>query len=621
MYSISQLNGSKDKKFRTRSDLKAALIAMYEPLKSYYSPGCARVRLGISGATFLKEPAELEGFARPLWGLIPLLIGGDPIPEIDMILKGISNGTDPKHPEFWGFCHDRDQRLVELAVFGYALAACPDVFWHKFDNKVQTNLANWMRRINDVEMYDNNFWFFRVLVNLGLKKVNADPNMSMLKSDLNHIEKLYVGNGWYSDGHGPQFDYYNPWAMHYYGLLFSVFAKDIDPFHADLYRERANSFAKEFIHWFTKDGAAIPFGRSLTYRFCQSAFWGALAFANVDAFPWGIVKGLILRNLRWWADQPIFSEGGLLSIGYTYPNLNMAEGYNSPMSPYWALKSFIPLALPENHLFWQTEEEPLPDLPEIVKQNIPGFILCRDHGNDHVFTLSQRQYARGAVIPEFRHAIEKYSKFAYSSAFGFSVPAGRIGLRQVAYDNTLALSPDGEHYWMRERTVDYKMLEDCSYSTWQPIDDVSVETWLIPCLPWHIRLHRIISNIDLISAEGGFAVHRTGKPLSTIEENCSALVIYPTNWSGLKDILFYDGVNRTGKVIRAEPNTNLMFPRTLIPTLVGKHRKGEFWLSCAVIGVPGNSNYEKIWNCPPEVTKLKDGIEINHNRESKTIKI
>ncbi|SQB37568.1 Uncharacterized protein conserved in bacteria [Citrobacter koseri] len=42
----------------------------------------------------------------------------------------------------------------------------------------------------------------------------------------------------------------------------------------------------------------------------------------------------------------------------------MCEDYNSPGSPYWALKVFLILALPDDHAFWQAEELPLPQCAE-----------------------------------------------------------------------------------------------------------------------------------------------------------------------------------------------------------------------------------------------------------------
>lgn len=113
--------------------------------------------------------------------------------------------------------------------------------------------------------------------------------------------------------------------------------------------ERA--FAPRYLDWFAADGAGLAFGRSLTYRFAQAAFFGAMAFAGEPGPGWGVLRGAWARQLRWWARRPIGNGDGTLSIGYAYPNLQMSEGYNSPASPYWALKAFLPLALPESHPF------------------------------------------------------------------------------------------------------------------------------------------------------------------------------------------------------------------------------------------------------------------------------
>src|ERR1700680_3736643 len=44
----------------------------------------------------------------------------------------------------------------------------------------------------------------------------------------------------------------------------------------------------------------------------------------------------------------------VLSSGYAYSNLHMCESYNSPGSPYWALKILPFMALPETDPFWTT---------------------------------------------------------------------------------------------------------------------------------------------------------------------------------------------------------------------------------------------------------------------------
>src|SRR5437588_10732901 len=72
----AMFNPLADNELRTRSDVQAAVRALAAPLKPYFSPGGARVRIGSTAAHFDQHAAELEGFARPLWGLVPLAAGG-----------------------------------------------------------------------------------------------------------------------------------------------------------------------------------------------------------------------------------------------------------------------------------------------------------------------------------------------------------------------------------------------------------------------------------------------------------------------------------------------------------------------------------------------------------------
>src|SRR6185436_9763884 len=106
-------------------------------------------------------------------------------------------------------------------------------------------------------------------------------------------------------------------AMHFYGLLYAAHASDE---RAATFRRRADLFARDFIAWFSPDGSAIPYGRSLTYRFAQAAFWAALPVAGADASWVAIARGVLLRHLRWWMRRPIAATGGALTVGYGYEN-------------------------------------------------------------------------------------------------------------------------------------------------------------------------------------------------------------------------------------------------------------------------------------------------------------
>jgi hypothetical protein len=588
---------------RTRADIQEAVRALFAPLVNCFSHGHARVTIGQTGTHYASRFAELEGFARPLWGIAPLLAGGGSFEHLNLYHMGLANGCDPHHPEYWGQPRDYGQALVEMAPIGLALALAPRYFWEPLHPTTKQELARWLSAINEAKVGDNNWLLFRVMANVGLATVGVPYAQEAVRAALELHETFYLGDGWYADGPTMQRDYYNTFVMHLIGLIYARFAAQSDPERAQRYKAWASEFAHDFQHWFAADGAALPFGRSLTYKFAQGSLWGALAFADVEALPWGVMKGLALRHLRWWARQPMFQNDGTLSIGYAYPNLNIAETYNAPGSPYWAFTFFLPLALPETHPFWQAQEEPLPDLPTIQPQKHPHMLLCRTPG--HVFALSSGQHDMGV-----RHGEAKYAKFAYSTRAAFSVPGASYGLAAGAYDSMLALSDDGLHFRVREVPLEARLEGEMLYSRWSPWPGaVEVETWLLPRLPWHIRIHRLRTSIKLYSAEGGFALDRTepaqpSQHSSTQEQPGAALAIYPAGWSGLRDL---QG-QRQGKVVVADPNTNLLHPRTVIPALLGEHEPGEYWLVCAVVSETDLADCDEHWQQPPTIGEREQQI-------------
>ncbi|NMO96583.1 DUF2264 domain-containing protein [Paenibacillus lemnae] len=567
-----------DNPLRTREDMAAALKQLLAPLASYYSKGKARLELGSTGAGHQAVLAGMEGFSRVLWGLVPLMAGGEDHELWDIVLEGIRNGTNPEHEEYWGQIHDYDQRLVEMAAFGYALALIPDRLWTPLDEQARHNLYTWLNEINDHPCHDCNWLFFHVLVNIGFRKAGLPYDDQQLQDNLNRLDAFYLEDGWYSDGPEGHSDYYVPFAFHYYGLLYSKLMQEEDPERSALYRERAEAFAPHFMAWFASDGSALPYGRSLTYRFSQGAFWGAMAFAESGSLPAGVFKGLMLRHLRWWFRQPILDSGGLLTVGYAYPNLIMAENYNSPGSPYWALKAFLPLALPDDHPFWTSEELPLPENERIDVQKPAHLVLIRDEKSGHAAAFNSGH--RGTN--EHTHTSAKYEKFVYSTGFGFSVPRSEWGLSQGAFDSMLALSESGDNlYRVRRHNVNTSIEDNVLHAVWKPWSDVEVSTWIVAGLPWHIRIHRVESKRALDAAEGGFAL---GVEQPPVERTAGGEAFAGSEWgiSGARSLLGYE----SARLIWPNANTNVLRPRTVIPTLTASLSPGVHWLVSAIYGEP-----------------------------------
>lgn len=250
----------------------------------------------------------------------------------------------------------------------------------------------------------------------------------------------------------------------------------------------------------------------------------------------------------------------------------------------------------------------------------------------------------------------KYGKFSYSSAFAYSVPSGGFTLEQFALDSTLGLSDDGEETWKTRRlctsagiTNEGEEKEAVLKSEWAPYSDVSIKSWIVPSKEetpnWHIRAHRIESRRDLVLAEGSFAMANVrqdnARALDVLSEGSQEGTFprirgnYDLTSSGTRsgrgegtyalclgrgavgvvDLLEIDREGETeamekgdfAMIVNADPNTNLMESKTVIPTLMGKMGKGETkWFVSGIFGRPHGEHvlpgsYLDGWGQKPKV--------------------
>lgn len=594
----------------SREEVTQALMTMLSALDKQFPAGVAQFSLGKTCAHYSTGIAEMEGLSRALWGLFPLMAGGADVPFSEKYINAIKLGTDPQSPSYWGETGPYDQRLVEMAAYGLGLALLQDTLTDRFSETELKNLHRWLNQITDAQMPDSNWNYFAIIVQLGFKRAGMPYDQAAIDRRFNMMEAYYLEGGWYSDGPGRPKDYYISMAFHFYGLIYATLNAQDDPVRAATLRERAGLFAKDFIYLSAADGASVPFGRSLTYRFAMVAFWSGVAFAGLDVFSPGVVKGLILRHLRWWLEQPIFDRDGILTLGFAYPNLAMCEDYNSPGSPYWALKVFLIMALPADSDFWQAQELPLPELAP-VHAIVPAQQILQHHENSqHVVMLTSGQLE----LNNYVNTEAKYTKFAYSTRFGFTIERGRYGIKHAACDSMLLLS-DNDNYWRGRRECDsVEMRDGAIYSRWLPWHDVQIDTWLIPCGDWHVRVHHVTSARRLQTVEGGFAVIKADAETGGQWSRVRAV----NGMSVIADIAPQAPFRRGDSVV-TPPNSSVMFAEcAVIPTLTGEIDAGEHWLCCAV-NASGDSDARQ--PILPTLRIQNNTLEVTDNACGKTLSL
>ena len=513
---------------RTRKDVENALLQLLEPVRGRFTEGNAGLRLGAHAAHYGERSAQMEAFSRMLWGLGPLWAAGGGEEWLPLFREGLVNGTDPDHPAYWGRPFDHDQKVVEMAAIATTLMLCGERM--EFTPREAENLHAWLAGADGLSLPQNNWLFFRVLIQAAFRRMGWAWNEEQLAQDLARLDSGYA------------------WAME----------RD-DPERSRIFKERAAEFAGDYLYWFEDGGRAVPFGRSLTYRFAQGAFFSALALAGVEAAPWGVMKSRVLGNLRDWFAQPIFDSGGLLSVGYAYPNLFMSENYNAPGSPYWALKAFLCLALPEDHPFW-TAEEAAPRLEALHAIPSARMLAARDHTQVQLFPAGQH------CVNQLGHCAAKYEKLVYSSRFGSPVPRGD-SLEEGAFDCCLAVSEAGENRWRMQRGFeDFRLEEGRYWRKFSPLPGVEVEVTVTPDFPAHRREYVVTTDRPIDLADGGLALPAQDGPASpgvVKREPHGVAVDAPWGSSG---ICCLSGVGEA-VLVRAWPNTNLLCPLTCIPTI------------------------------------------------------
>ena len=130
-------------------------------------------------------------------------------------------------------------------------------------------------------------------------------------------------------------------------------------------------------------------------------------------------------------------------------------------------------------------------------------------------------------------------------------------------------------------------------------------------------MHRIESRRELTGGEGAYAVNsdfyeendavrEAGMQMQADGDRARAF--FPWGCSGIVNL---EG-ERDGLMVAAHPNTNIMYSRTVIPTLKGKIGVGETWLACAVLGTKSRDEGDLEWSRVPEYERSGSIFRISY---------
>lgn len=521
---------------KTKSDLIAYAMKISLPLMERAERRKRRLFTEINdNAGYITS--WIEGFCRPLWGIAPILrdngheyaiqVDERLVPVCEWIRQTIIDGTNPDSEFYWDPYGQvasssvvSNQIKTEMTGLLTGIYFAANVLWEPIQAEDRRRIADWIYNCSETAFqccYPNNHYWFCVLNFLILKKLGYtyDKTDEYICRGLEKLDALYLGNGWYKDGEFGRFDYYIPWALHSYPLLWSLIEDESFDGYQErkaMYIKRTNDFLPYYAHYFDATGCHVPFGRSLSYRFAASAVFPMAIYAGCDFDP-GLARNIVLKNINYFSQNVPLGDTGIFPPGFMYNAPGVIENYTSDGGPYWCAKAFWALLLPESHPFWQAPESPLP-----IEQG--AYIKPSDHEDIHMVLVGDEVVNGVTLYNNSAHYLQEgekrhffndleayYAKFAYNSRAGFGLSTRDF----VSLDNMIGLVTKDRTMWshrMGFQDLGEKngMLESI-HTPFSNDPETVIKTWLLPLSGgWHVRVHRVRLAREYYIMEGGFSV-------------------------------------------------------------------------------------------------------------------
>ena len=232
------------------------------------------------------------------------------------------------------------------------------------------------------------------------------------------------------------------------------------------------------------------------------------------------------------------------------------------------MKSFLLLALPDDHPFWSAEAAPMPALERLKPMPYANMLVQRRAGRVTAYAAGVNEGHGHGQFPE------KYAKFAYDTRFGFCASRSREVLNQAAPDSMLAFVID-DNVFVRKVSKTWKIEAGAVTAQWSPFPGIEVTTTITPTATGHRRHHEIDSSFDCEAYDCGFAVPNFAPGYAESAENDTAEAHCDTLRCTVRG-------RGEAVVIGCDPNTSLYFTNVHLPAVKYHIPKGHTGLDTEV---------------------------------------
>jgi hypothetical protein len=604
----------------TREHWEEVFLELMRGCLKYSSPKKSMIRYpGGFGSFYDARTDGMEGFTRMLWMVGPYLyhrqdgkvkLDGKTVDLVEHIKQGILVGTNPASgDDYWGDIRTRHQTIVESAAVAVFLFLTRRHLWDRLAPKEQDQVAAWLQQIIEKEPYPDNWVLFKVMVNCALKSFDKNYSRLEINQYLDYMLHFYSGNGWYTDGTGLCYEYYNAWTIHPYFLFWILMDGDSRPELIALIKSRTHEFLENYKYFFAANGTHPPFGRSLLYRMAPVSIFPLAELFGISPVSPGQARRICSGNLKYFVEHGAITDHHF-TMGFHGEYLPLPESYSSPQSPYWGCKAWWSLLLKEDHPFWTNAEEPteVERRDYIVPIPAAGLMLQgeKETGQVTVYVNKSANWAK-----------KKYANFAFSSHFGFEITFLNDTFN---YESGLSVTEDGEHFSSRLWPKHIVTADHFSASYQMPfkidpnkapqgnLDPANrIYTNLILKDDFHLRVHQVVATKKLQVIDGGWALgYDRGKPTITSGKGWEYARV-GKKVSFIKNLHGFNGQKPAAGFQGHPKGNNMMHAYSVVPALTcqGGDLSGRILVSLVVADLKGRT--------ADELNALVKSVDVQQN--------
>jgi hypothetical protein len=359
-------NGTDDRTYTVQ-----VLTRVAEPVLTALAEG--RLKIDLPVHTWEHDRtnyAGLEALGRTLAGIAPWLeLGPDDTAEgrlrawfIELSVKAVANGTDPKSPDFLNFTNG-GQPLVDAAFLAHGLLRAPKQVWGRLNETQRTNVVAALKATRAIKPGESNWLLFSAMVEAALWEFTGECELQPIEYAVQKHLTWYAGDGTYGDGAEWHWDYYNSYVIQPMLLeVLRVCAEKKSPLggHYAKVLARAKRYAAVQERMISPEGTFPVIGRSSAYRFgaLQHLANMALRHELPGELKPAAVRCALTAVIRRMMNAPgTFDEHGWLQVGAVGHQPSIRENYISTGSLYLCLTGMTHLGLPANDPFWTAPDE------------------------------------------------------------------------------------------------------------------------------------------------------------------------------------------------------------------------------------------------------------------------